>query len=138
MPREPPCTPSETNEYETSGETIRSDARLGSVDQVGPDRCRIQPVPPWARVELEGHDGDMDAEHMFHGQLAEVYEAFRSRMLALGDDIVENFAKSQVSYGAARKFAWLTPLTKTKALLLVDLCLGGARRAVVAQRHSLS
>jgi hypothetical protein len=42
-------------------------------------------------------------------------------MLALGDDVVEKFAKNQVSYGTARKFAWLTPLTKTKALLLVDL-----------------
>ena len=62
-----------------------------------------------------------DPQHLFPGRLAEVYEAFRGQMLALGDDVVEEFAKTQVSYGAARKFAWLIPLTKTKALLLVDL-----------------
>ena len=39
----------------------------------------------------------------------------------LGSDVVEEFAATQVSYGAIRKFAWLTPLTRTKALLLLDL-----------------
>lgn len=63
----------------------------------------------------------MDRNELFPGSLLEVYDTFREQMLALGDDVVEEFARTQVSYGAARKFAWLTPLTKTKALLLIDL-----------------
>lgn len=63
----------------------------------------------------------MDSQQLFAGPLTEVYEAMRGRVLPLGDDIVEEFAKTQVSYGAVRKFAWLIPLTKRKALLLVDL-----------------
>lgn len=31
------------------------------------------------------------------------------------------FAKSQVSYALQRKFTWLTPLTRTKCLLLLDM-----------------
>lgn len=47
--------------------------------------------------------------------------AVRDRVHDLGSDVVEEFAATQVSYGAARKFVWLTPLTRTKALLLLDL-----------------
>jgi len=39
----------------------------------------------------------------------------RHLVLALGDDVIEEFAKSQVSFGSARKFVWLTPLTKEGA-----------------------
>ncbi len=63
----------------------------------------------------------MDAQRLFPGPLSAVYETARHLVLALGDDVIEEFAKSQVSFGSARKFVWLTPLTKTKALLLVDL-----------------
>ena len=42
-------------------------------------------------------------------------------MLELGADVIEEFSRTQVSYGAARKFVWLTPITKTKALLTVDM-----------------
>jgi predicted transport protein len=63
----------------------------------------------------------MDAQRLFPGDLAAVYEATRCVVLPLGDDIVEEFARTQVSFGSARKFAWLTPLTKTRALLVLDL-----------------
>lgn len=63
----------------------------------------------------------MDPQELFSGSLAEVYDTFRAQMLASGDDVVEEFTRTQVSYGAVRKFAWLTPLTETKALLLIDL-----------------
>ena len=60
-------------------------------------------------------------ERLFTGPLAEVDDALRRRMVALGDDVVEEHTRTQVSYGAARKFAWLIPLTQAKALLVVDL-----------------
>jgi predicted transport protein len=63
----------------------------------------------------------MDAHRLFPGDLASVYEAMRRLVRPLGDDIVEEFAKTQVSFGSLRKFAWLTPVTKTKALLVLDL-----------------
>ena len=63
----------------------------------------------------------MDARQLFPGELSPVYEATRRLMSELGSDVVEEFSKTQVSYGAARKFAWLTPVTKTKALLIIDL-----------------
>ncbi len=78
----------------------------------------------WARVRAspKGHYGAWtDADTLFPDDLAEVYRAFRERMFALSDDVVEGFAETQVSNGTVRKFAWLTPLTKTKALLLLDL-----------------
>ena len=63
----------------------------------------------------------MDAQQLFPDSLSPVYEAARRLILELGDDVVEEFSKTQVSFGSARKFAWLSPLTKTKALLSVDL-----------------
>jgi len=63
----------------------------------------------------------MDAQRLFRGTLSDVYETTRRLMRELGDDVIEEFGRTQVSFGSARKFAWLTPLTKTKALLLVDL-----------------
>jgi hypothetical protein len=42
-------------------------------------------------------------------------------MSAVGEDVVEEFAKTQVSCGFSRKFVRLTPLTKTKGLLVIDL-----------------
>jgi hypothetical protein len=63
----------------------------------------------------------MDAQRLFAGDLAAVYEATRRLVLPLGEDIVEEFTRTQVSFGSARKFAWLTPLTKSKALLVLDL-----------------
>ena len=58
---------------------------------------------------------------LFPDRLSPVYEATRRLMLELGDDVVEEFSKTQVSFGSTRKFAWLSPLTKTKALLILDL-----------------
>jgi hypothetical protein len=63
----------------------------------------------------------VDAEQLFPGALTEIYGALSVRMHELGDDIVEEFSRTQVSYGAARKFTWLTPVTKTKALLTMDM-----------------
>ncbi|MDY0910932.1 DUF5655 domain-containing protein [Microbacterium sp. CFBP9034] len=58
---------------------------------------------------------------LFSGPLGPIHLAVQEQLLAFGDDIVQEFTATQVSYGAARKFAWLTPLTKTKALLNLDL-----------------
>jgi predicted transport protein len=49
----------------------------------------------------------MDHHHLFPGPLADVYDALRARLCELGPDVVEQFARTEVSYGAARKFAWL-------------------------------
>jgi hypothetical protein len=63
----------------------------------------------------------VDAQLLFPAALEEIYDALRARVLELGADVIEEFSRTQVSYGAARKFIWLTPLTKTKALLTVDM-----------------
>jgi hypothetical protein len=63
----------------------------------------------------------VDAQQLFPGALKEIYDALSARVLGLGDDIVEEFSRTQVGYGAARKFVWLTPVTKTKALLTMDM-----------------
>src|SRR5215217_9173533 len=63
----------------------------------------------------------VDAQQLFPGALTEIYDALSARMSELGDDIIEEFSRTQVSYGAGRKFVWLTPVTKTKALLTVDM-----------------
>jgi len=63
----------------------------------------------------------MNAQRLFPGDLSALHEATRRMVLSLGEDIIEEFARTQVSYGCIRKFAWLTPLTKTKALLALDL-----------------
>ena len=63
----------------------------------------------------------VDAQQLFPGALKEIYDALSTRMSGLGDDIVEEFSRTQVSYGAARKFTWLTPITKSKALLTMDM-----------------
>ncbi|WP_142056784.1 DUF5655 domain-containing protein [Pseudarthrobacter sp. B4EP4b] len=63
----------------------------------------------------------VDAERLFPGALTEIYDALSARMSGLGDDIVEEFSRTQVSYGVARKFTWLTPISKSKALLTMDM-----------------
>ncbi|WP_137845191.1 DUF5655 domain-containing protein [Microbacterium sp. 2FI] len=63
----------------------------------------------------------MDAQSLFPGPLETVYCALREHVLALDDGVIEEFKKTQVSFGLARKFVWLTPLTKTNALLVIDL-----------------
>ena len=63
----------------------------------------------------------VDAQQLFPGALTEIYDALSARMSGLGDDIVEELSRTQVSYGAARKFTWLTPITKSKALLTMDM-----------------
>jgi predicted transport protein len=80
----------------------------------------------------------VDAEQLFPGALREIYDALSARVLGLGDDIVEQFSRTQVSYGAARKFVWLTPVTKTKALLTIDMWdehHGSFLRSVIRFRH---
>ncbi|MDQ0868014.1 putative regulator of Ras-like GTPase activity (Roadblock/LC7/MglB family) [Arthrobacter sp. V1I9] len=49
----------------------------------------------------------VDAQQLFPGSLDEIYDALSARVLGLGDDIVEEFSRTQVSYGAARKQRWL-------------------------------
>jgi predicted transport protein len=80
----------------------------------------------------------VDAEQLFPGALRELYDALSARVLGLGDEIVEEFSKTQVSYGSARKFVWLTPVTKTKALLTMDMWdehHGAFLRSVIRFRH---
>ena len=63
----------------------------------------------------------MDAKSLFPGPLEPVYQTLRAHLLALDEQVIEEFKKTQVSFGLARKFAWLTPLTKSKALLVIDM-----------------
>ncbi|CCQ44536.1 hypothetical protein ARTSIC4J27_462 [Pseudarthrobacter siccitolerans] len=63
----------------------------------------------------------VDAQQLFPGALMEIYDVLSARMSGLGSDIVEEFSRTQVSYGAARKFTWLTPISKSKALLTMDM-----------------
>ncbi|MCK6067967.1 MULTISPECIES: DUF5655 domain-containing protein [Microbacterium] len=63
----------------------------------------------------------MNAQSLFPGPLEPVYDAVRAHVLALDHGVIEEFKKTQVSFGLARKFVWLTPLTKTKALLVIDM-----------------
>lgn len=62
-----------------------------------------------------------DAATLFPGRLAACYEAFVAAVEAEGG-AREEFKKTQVSFGLARKFTWLTPLSKSKCLLLLDMC----------------
>jgi len=61
-----------------------------------------------------------DAATLFPGRLSACYEAFVGAVEAEGGATGE-FKKAQVSFGLARKFAWLTPLSKSKCLLLLDM-----------------
>ena len=60
-----------------------------------------------------------DAATLFPGRLAACYEAFVAAVEAEGG-ASEEFKKTQV-IGLARKFTWLTPLSKSKCLLLLDM-----------------
>lgn len=62
----------------------------------------------------------MDAETLFPGALRPLYDAFIAAIADAGG-ADEEFTKTQVSMGLARKFAWLSPLTKTDVLLTLDL-----------------
>lgn len=63
----------------------------------------------------------MNAHELFPGPLAAVYSCFSRRILTLGDDIGEQFSKTQVAYRVTRQFAWLSPINTTKALITLDL-----------------
>ncbi|WP_144875433.1 DUF5655 domain-containing protein [Microbacterium sp. 1.5R] len=62
-----------------------------------------------------------EAEALFPGPLGDVYSVFRTAVLALGDDIDEQFTKTQVAYRLSRQFAWLSPVSGRRALITVDL-----------------
>lgn len=89
---------------------------LGELHRRSPQAAR-DPSGPESLVShgLNGYFGERSRR---------CYETTGRLMLELGDDVVEEFGRSQVSFGSARKFAWLTPLTKTKALLraIVETC----------------
>lgn len=61
-----------------------------------------------------------DADSLFPGALGECYDAFVEAIEAEGG-AEEQFAKTQVSFGLDRKFAWLVPLTRTKCLVVLDM-----------------
>jgi hypothetical protein len=61
-----------------------------------------------------------DAATLFPGSLADCYAAFVAAVEAEGG-ATEEFKKTQVSYQLKRKFAWLTPLTRSKCLLVLDM-----------------
>jgi len=63
----------------------------------------------------------MDAKSLFPDSLAPAYRTLRDRLTALDSDVIEEFAKTQVSFGLIRKFTWLSPLTRSKALLTIDM-----------------
>jgi hypothetical protein len=80
----------------------------------------------------------VDAQQLFPGALKEIYDALLARMHELGGDVVEVFSRTQVSYGAARKFTWLTPISKSKALLTRDMWdehQGSFVRDIIPLRH---
>lgn len=61
-----------------------------------------------------------DAATLFPGPLSGHYRAFREAVEVEGG-ATEEFKKTQVSFALKRKFVWLTPLTKSKCLLLLDM-----------------
>ncbi len=63
----------------------------------------------------------MNAKALFPAPLTNVYASFSRRMLALDDNIDEQFTKTQVAYGVVRQFAWLSPINKTRALITLDM-----------------
>jgi predicted transport protein len=68
-----------------------------------------------------GQNGRVNAQDLFPASLLEIYETFSQALLELGDDIDEQFTKTQVAYRVARQFAWLSPINKTTALITLDL-----------------
>jgi len=64
---------------------------------------------------------DAMPQALFAGPLAAVHAAVESAVLGQGDDISRLVTSTQISYGASRKFAWLIPLSRAKALLNLDL-----------------
>lgn len=61
------------------------------------------------------------SQDLFVGPLAAVHDAVEATILALGDDISRQVTSTQIGYGASRKFAWLTPLSRSEVLLNLDL-----------------
>ncbi|WP_211979101.1 DUF5655 domain-containing protein [Brevibacterium sp. W7.2] len=57
---------------------------------------------------------------LFPGSLRAHYEAFASSIAAAGG-AEEQFARTQVAYRVKRQFAWLTPVTRTRSLLTLDM-----------------
>ncbi|WP_454116054.1 DUF5655 domain-containing protein [Microbacterium aurum] len=62
----------------------------------------------------------MDARSLFRDALLPIYDALSVRVNALDSGVIEEFKKTQVSYGLARKFIWLPPLSNRTALLTID------------------
>jgi hypothetical protein len=45
----------------------------------------------------------VDAQQLFPGALKEIYDALSARISELGDDIIEEFSRTQASYGPLRR-----------------------------------
>jgi hypothetical protein len=80
---------------------------------------RSAPFPAFSGEHLKER-AMSDAATLFPGRLAACYEAFVAAVEAEGG-AREEFKKTQVSFGLVRKFTWLTPLSKSKCLLLLDM-----------------
>lgn len=57
---------------------------------------------------------------LFPGSLRAHYDAFAASIAAAGG-AEEQFARAQVAYRVKRQFAWLTPVTRARTLLTLDM-----------------
>lgn len=61
-----------------------------------------------------------DSDTLFPGPLRAHYDSFAASIAAAGG-ADEQFARTQVAYRLKRQFAWLTPVTRTRSRLTLDM-----------------
>lgn len=61
-----------------------------------------------------------DPDTLFPGDLRKLDDAF-ARAIAEAGGAEEQFARTQVAYRLKRQFAWLTPVTRSRCLMTLDL-----------------
>lgn len=61
-----------------------------------------------------------DPDALFPGPLRAHYDAFATSIAAAGG-AEEQFARTQVAYRVKRQFAWLTPVTRSRSLMTLDM-----------------
>lgn len=61
-----------------------------------------------------------DPDSLFPGELRALYDAFASAIASAGG-AQEQFAVTQVAFRLKRQFAWLTPVTRSRCLMTLDM-----------------
>lgn len=61
-----------------------------------------------------------DPDSLFPNDLRVLYDAF-AKVIASAGGAQEQFSRTQVAYRLQRQFAWLTPVTRTRCLMTLDM-----------------